>query len=57
MAETIDLDVTPEWRWVTIGRGSFASVSILTGHIAFKHVILPERSHELQPEFHTLCNI
>ena len=47
MAETGDTDVTPEWRFVTIGRGSFASVSVLTGHpIAFKHVILPERSQE-----------
>jgi hypothetical protein len=48
MAETGDLDVTPEWCLVMIGRGSFAAVSVFTGHpIAFKHVILPERSQEL----------
>lgn len=53
-----DPDVTPEWRFVTIGRGSFASVSVLTGHpIAFKHVILPERSQELRKEFDTLLSI
>jgi hypothetical protein len=58
MAETGDIDVTPEWRFVTIGRGSFASVSVLTGHpIAFKHVILPERSQELRREFDTLRSI
>ena len=43
---------------VTIGRGSFASVSVLTGRpVAFKHVILPERSNELRKEFDTLRNI
>jgi hypothetical protein len=58
MAETADPDVTPERRLVTIGRGSFASVSVLTGHpVAFKHVILPERTQELQRVFYILRSI
>ena len=58
MAETGDTGVSPEWRLVTIGRGSFASVSVLTGRpVAFKHVILPERSQELRGEFDILRSI
>ena len=48
-------DVNPEWRLVPIGRGSFASVSILSGRpVAFKHVIVRERSGELKNEFKVL---
>ena len=48
-------DVNPEWRLVPIGRGSFASVSILSGRpVAFKHVIVRERSGELKTEFEVL---
>lgn len=49
-----------EWRLLTIGRGSFASVSVLTGRpIAFKHVMVPEKEkkQELLKEFDTLCCI
>ncbi|KAF8621384.1 hypothetical protein AX15_007841 [Amanita polypyramis BW_CC] len=56
-------DVNPEWNLVTVGRGSFASVSVLSGRpVAFKHVIVPQRSQELLREFetlrciHELCN-
>ena len=48
-------DVNPEWRLVPIGRGSFASVSILSGRpVAFKHVTVRERSGELKTEFEVL---
>ena len=48
-------DVNPEWRLVPIGRGSFASVSILSGRpVAFKHVTVRERSGELKIEFEVL---
>jgi hypothetical protein len=51
-------DINPEWKLVTIGRGSFASVSILSGRpVAFKHVIAPERSVELKTEFKTLQSL
>ncbi|KAK2462901.1 hypothetical protein APHAL10511_005099 [Amanita phalloides] len=51
-------DVTPEWRLMTIGRGSLANVSILTGRtIAFKHVIVQARKQELITEFRTLCAV
>ena len=43
---------------MTIGRGSFASVSVLTGRtIAFKHVIVSARKQELLMEFQTLRTI
>jgi hypothetical protein len=51
-------DVNPEWNLVAIGRGSFATVSILSGRpVAFKHVINSERTPELKAEFDTLCSI
>jgi hypothetical protein len=51
-------DINPEWRLVPIGRGSLASVSILSGRpVAFKHVIARERSVELQTEFEVLCSL
>src|ERR1700722_9096123 len=51
-------DINPEWRLVPIGRGSFASVSILSGRpVAFKHVIVRERSIELKTEFEVLCSL
>jgi hypothetical protein len=49
------MDINPEWRLVRIGRGSFASVSILSGRpVAFKHVTVRERSGELKTEFEVL---
>ena len=43
---------------MTIGRGSFANVSVLTGRtIAFKHVIVSARKQELLTEFQTLRTI
>ena len=43
-------NINPEWRLVPIGRGSFATVSILSGRsVAFKRVIVRERSVELKP--------
>ncbi|KAI0273912.1 hypothetical protein BGY98DRAFT_997769 [Russula aff. rugulosa BPL654] len=51
-------DINPEWRLVPIGRGSFASVSILSGRpVAFKHVIVRERSVELKTEFQVLRSL
>jgi len=48
-------DINPEWRLVPIGRGSFATVSILSGRpVAFKHVIFSGRTPELKTEFETL---
>ena len=48
-------DTNPEWGLVPIGRGSFASVSVLSGRpVAFKHVIVRERSIELKSEFEAL---
>jgi hypothetical protein len=50
--------INPEWRLVAIGRGSFASVSILSGRpVAFKHVIARERSVELKTEFEVLRSL
>ena len=51
-------DVNPEWKLVAIGRGSFATVSILQGRpVAFKHVLYSQRTPELQAEFEALCAI
>ena len=51
-------DVNPEWKLVAIGRGSFATVSILLGRpVAFKHVLFSQRTPELKAEFETLCAI
>ncbi|KAF8325491.1 hypothetical protein F5887DRAFT_1019271 [Amanita rubescens] len=51
-------DINPEWKLITIGRGSFALVSILSGRpVAFKHVIFPSRTPELKAEFETLCSL
>jgi hypothetical protein len=50
--------VNPSWNVVTIGRGSFASVSILTGRpVAFKQVLFPERTLELKAEFESICKL
>ncbi|KAI5987623.1 hypothetical protein EDD15DRAFT_2199361 [Pisolithus albus] len=60
MAASQTTDVNAEWKIITIGRGSFASISVLTGRpIAFKHVIMPskEKIQELLREFETLCFI
>jgi hypothetical protein len=46
------------WRLVTIGRGSFASVHVLSGRpIAFKVVLTPERADELHHEYNCLQQI
>ncbi|KAF8329248.1 hypothetical protein F5887DRAFT_1005001 [Amanita rubescens] len=51
-------DINPEWKLITIGRGSLALVSILSGRpVAFKHVIFPSRTPELKAEFETLCSL
>jgi hypothetical protein len=51
-------DINPEWRLVPIGRGSFATVFILSGRpVAFKHVIARERSVELKTEFEALRSL
>jgi len=51
-------DINPEWRLVPIGRGSFASVSVLSGRpVAFKHVLVRERSVELKTEFEVLRSL
>jgi hypothetical protein len=48
-------DINPEWKLVSIGRGSFATVSILSGRpVAFKHVIFSDRTPELKAEFEAL---
>jgi hypothetical protein len=48
-------DINPEWKLVRIGRGSFATVWILSGRpVAFKQVIFTERTPELKTEFETL---
>ncbi|KAI6012977.1 hypothetical protein EDC04DRAFT_2760261 [Pisolithus marmoratus] len=60
MATPQTTGVSAEWGLITIGRGSFASVSVLTGRpIAFKHVIVPakEKKEELLKEFDTLRRI
>ncbi|KAI6101439.1 hypothetical protein EDD16DRAFT_1650482 [Pisolithus croceorrhizus] len=60
MAAPHTTDVNVDWRLLTIGRGSFASVSVLTGRpVAFKHVIVPakEKKQELLKEFDTLRRI
>jgi hypothetical protein len=55
MAES---DINTVWKFVTIGRGSFASVSVLTGRpVAFKHVILRESAVELKAEFEALRSL
>jgi len=57
------MSVNPEWKFIAIGRGSFATVSILLGRpVAFKHVHTSERTPELEAEFeairaiYDLCN-
>jgi len=51
-------DTNPEWKFVLIGRGSFATVSILSGRpVAFKHVIFSDRTPELNAEFEALCRL
>jgi len=48
-------DVNPVWKLVAIGRGSFATVSILLGRpVAFKQVLISQRTPELKAEFETL---
>lgn len=48
-------DINPEWKLVSIGRGSFATVSILSGRpVAFKHPIFSDRTPELKAEFEAL---
>ena len=55
--DTMDA-VNPSWNVVTIGRGSFASVCILTGRpVAFKQVLFPERALELKAEFEAICKL
>ena len=50
--------INPEWKLVDIGRGSFATVSVLSGRpVAFKHVIPPSRTLELKNEFDYLCSL
>ena len=50
--------VNPSWNVVTIGRGSFASVSILTGRpVAFQQVLFPEQALELKAEFEIICKL
>jgi hypothetical protein len=42
-------DINPEWKLIAIGRGSFATVSVLLGRsVAFKHVMLSDRTPELK---------
>ncbi|KAF8513426.1 hypothetical protein BU17DRAFT_53305 [Hysterangium stoloniferum] len=51
-------DTNPEWKVVAIGRGSLATVSILTGRpVAFKHVLVLQRAPELKAEFEALCSL
>ena len=51
-------DVNPEWKLVPIGRGSFATVTVLSGRpVAFKHVTVRQRSDELKAEFEALCSL
>lgn len=48
-------DINPEWKLVSIGRGSFATVSILSGRpVAFKHDVFLDRTPELNAEFKAL---
>jgi hypothetical protein len=48
-------DINPEWKLISIGRGSFATVSILSGRpVAFKQVIFSDRTPELKAEFEAL---
>jgi len=52
------MSVNPEWKLVAIGRGSFATVSILLGRpVAFKHVLTSQRTPELEAEFEALLAI
>jgi len=51
-------DINPEWQLVAIGRGSFATVSILLGRpVAFKHVIVSEHAPQLKAEFKAICSV
>lgn len=51
-------DINPEWKLVSIGRGSFATVFILSGRpVAFKQVISLGRTPDLKVEFETLCRL
>ena len=48
-------DINPKWKLISIGRGSFATVSILSGRpVAFKQVIFSDRTPELKAEFEAL---
>ena len=48
-------DINPEWKLISIGRGSFATVSILSGRpVAFKQVIFSDQTPELKAEFEAL---
>src|ERR1700761_3471728 len=50
--------LNPEHKLVPIGRGSFATVSVLGARpMAFKHVIFPLRTPELKAEFEVMCSI
>ena len=50
--------MNPERRLVPFGRGSFATVSILSGRpVAFKHVIAREHSLELKSEFQVIRSL
>ena len=52
---TASHDINPEWKLVVIGRGSFATVSILSGRpVAFKHIIFSGRTPELKAEFEAI---
>ncbi|KAI0000472.1 hypothetical protein BJV77DRAFT_974108 [Russula vinacea] len=52
---TTSHDINPEWKLVAIGRGSFATVSILSGRpVAFKHIICSGRTPELKAEFEAI---
>lgn len=58
MTESESSDINFEWKLVAIGRGSFATVSILLGRpVAFKQVLIPQRTPELEAEFGALCSI
>jgi hypothetical protein len=51
-------DINPEWKLILIGRGSFATVSILLCcPVAFKHVIFTSHTPKLKTESETLCTL
>ena len=51
-------DINPEWKLVAIGRGSFATVSVLLGRpVAFKHVIVSSHAPQLKAEFEAICSV